>query len=379
MREKSKRVDFLDGALVALAAGFLLIFGFGFLIFPQERFSEQENRALATWEMPSLSEILDGSFSERLGTVYRDQFPLRSGWISLKAYGEILLGKRENGGILWGEDGMLMARNTDYDRSVAERNLSAVRRFREEDPTRPVTAVWIPQSADVMTRYLPKDYPIDAASALYSDLEGEGVVPLRELTEAAERGTQVYYRTDHHLTTEGAYLVYCALGERLGYLPRSLDFFSRQTVSEHFLGSADSAIGGIAPRADTVELFRYEGDGRVRVFEHTTGEVRDGFYDFDALEQKDQYEVFLGGNFAHLSITSGAESEKPTLLLIKDSFANALIPFLAIHFDLEVLDLRYLSDETEVADCDQTLILQGVHTLATDPSLAKLSFLKKKG
>ena len=94
MKEKSKRVDFLDGLLVALAAGILLTLGVGCLLLPQERFSEQENRVLTAWEVPSLSEILDGSFSERLGTVYRDQFPLRRAWIATKAYSEVLLGKR---------------------------------------------------------------------------------------------------------------------------------------------------------------------------------------------------------------------------------------------------------------------------------------------
>ena len=72
------------------------------------------------------------------------------------------------------------------------------------------------------------------------------------------------------------------------------------------------------------------------------------------------------------------ENDKPRLLLVKDSFANALVPFLAIHFDLEIVDLRYVSGEVFVEKCARVLILEGVDTLATDPSLGKLGFIKYK-
>ena len=378
MKRKKRKVDFLDGALVGIAAGILLFFAIGMFLLPQEHFSEHENRALSVWETPSWGSIFDGSFSESLGKLYRDQLPLRKKLISLKAGSEILLGKRENNGILWGDEGMLFSRNEYSDLSVAEQNLAAVDRFSAETFDLRVTSVWIPRSSDVMTRWLPKPYPSDATDALYALLEGSGEIPLGELRESAEGGTQVYYRTDHHLTTEGAYLVYCLLGEKLGFSPLAREFFSAERVSESFLGSADSAVGGIASRSDTVTLFRYEGDENVRVIDRTTGEERRGFYDWSAMGKKDQYSVFLGGNFAHLSVESANEA-KPRLLLIKDSFANALVPFLALHFDLEIVDLRYLSEPLSLDGCDRALILQGVDTLATDPSLKKLGFLQKKG
>lgn len=370
--KKRKRVDFLDGTLVALTAGILFAFGIGFLLLPQERFSERENRMLLTWETPTWQSVSDGSFSERLGKIYRDQFPMRKTWIATKAYGEIFLGKRENNGILWGEDGYLMARKEYADLSVAKDNLRAVAQCSN------VTAVWIPRSCDVMSDALPSAYPSDTASELFDLLDGQGILPLEELRDAAAEGSEIYYRTDHHLTTEGAYRVYCLLGEALGYVPLAREAFVRQTVSERFRGSADSGIGGIAPQDDRIELFRYEGDESVRVTDRTTGEVSVGFYDWSALEKKDQYSVFLGGNFAHLRVED-EKNEKPRLLLVKDSFANALIPFLAIHFDLEIVDLRYASSEIQTEICERTLILQGIDTLATDPSLRQLPLLQRKG
>ncbi len=373
--ERIKRKNFFDGMLILLSVGLLFLFFVGFLILPTHAVSERENRVLRTWERPSWQALLGGSLSDSVGAVARDQFPMREEWISLKARCEQILGKRENNGILLGKDGVLMARNEYVDLSVAQENLRAAERF-AEDSEIPVTRCWVPRSADVMSRWLPSPYPSEAANRLYRLL---GVTPISLLREAAEEGRQVYYRTDHHLTTEGAYLLYCQLGNTLGYTPRERSEFHIETVSENFLGSADSAVGGIATHPDRIELYRYEGDDGFFVTDEQTSEVREGFYDLSALERKDQYGIFLGGNFAHLSVREVGEAEKSRLLLVKDSFANAIIPFLAIHFDLEVVDLRYLSGEIFLEPCDNVLILQGVDTLATDRSLGKLEFIKKKG
>ena len=369
-----KQMKIFDVVLVLLSMGVLFFFCVGLLLFPQKKISEQENRMLRTWEMPSWQTLFGGSFSDAVGTVTRDQFPMREHWISVKARCEQILGKRENNRILLGKDGYLMARNEYVDLSVAQENLGAVEKFTEASEF-PVVRCWIPRSADVMSRWLPPPYPSDAARRMYQLLDG---TPLHLLQAAAEDGRQIYYRTDHHLTTEGAYLLYCHLGETLGYEPKERDFFTRQTVSEDFFGSADSTVGGIAPRADAIELYRYDGDAHFLVTDGETGEVREGLYEWSALEKKDQYGIFLGGNFAHLSVSDPTSPDKPRLLLIKDSFANALAPFLAIHFDLEIIDLRYTSSEIFLEECDRALILEGVDTLATDPSLGKIEFIKQK-
>lgn len=370
-----KRAKCYDRALVWLTLGFLFLFGTLLLVCPQKKLSESENRALRTWEASSWQGLLDGSLSETVSVVTRDQFPMRECWVSFKARCEQALGKRENNGVLLGADGYLMARDEYVDLSIAKENLRAAEGFSKAWES-PVTSVWVPRSCDVMARWLPDQYPSDAARRLFELLNE---TPHSFLQAKAEEKTKIYYRTDHHLTTEGAYFLYCELGARLGYVPRAHEEFSVETVSEQFFGSADSAVGGIASRADRIELYRYEGDERFLVTDGETGEIREGFYDASALEHKDQYAVFLGGNFAHLSVKETRGIEKPKLLLIKDSFANALIPFLAIHFDLEIIDLRYVAGEIFVDACDRVLILQGVDTLATDRSLGKLALIKKKG
>ena len=121
-----------------------------------------------------------------------------------------------------------------------------------------------------------------------------------------------------------------------------------------------------AVSAESITLYRYESDGDVRVINHETGENKNGFYDLEALKITDKYRVFLGGNYSHLSIKSS--QKKPTLLLVKDSFANSLIPFLALHYDIEVIDPRYcaktfLNEQLQSNSYDRILALLSLDTL----------------
>jgi hypothetical protein len=161
----------------------------------------------------------------------------------------------------------------------------------------------------------------------------------------------------------------------LEYIPKEEEFFKKVKVSDSFYGSSHSKSGGMADFPDEVWLWRYEGDTDYEIRDLSTGESRSSLYDPSALSRKDHYEIFLGGNTAALTVSS-PERDRPRLLLIKDSFANALIPFLSLHFDLTVLDLRYgVPSSLDPSDFQRILILQGADTLATDPSLTRLSFV----
>ena len=96
------------------------------------------------------------------------------------------------------------------------------------------------------------------------------------------------------------------------------------------------------------------------------------------MEGKDKYGALIGGNNGHVRITDTAHPDKPTLLIVKDSFSHAMIPYLAQHFNLEILDLRYwrgsvnaLADE---CDAEQVLILLGLDSLASAPTLELLKY-----
>ena len=183
----------------------------------------------------------------------------------------------------------------------------------------------------------------------------------------------MWYNTDHHWTTHGAFLAYTSLAGALGVPPYPLSDFDRVTVSEEFLGTSFSKSGLYSSACDSVTLYRYEGDTELSVYDHETKETKNGLYFFDKLTQKDKYLVFLGGNYSRITITE-TSAERPKMLLIKDSFANALIPFLARHFDLNVIDPRYfvgdISELIKDEKYDKALILIGLGTLETTPLIS---------
>ncbi len=284
-----------DKALLIIFTSFVLILGSLIFILPQKDFSESENRYLCKMPRFSLSSLLSGEYSKQISSFYTDQFPLRSIATSIYAISERSMGKKNVGGVVC-DDKQLIPLPTKE--SSKKENLSL---------------------------FIPSVIVDDKYTLLKNNREA----------------LSLYYNTDHHRTTYGAYLLYLDACEKLKINPYSESFFKKQTVCMDFYGTAffKSRMPKFMCKADTIELWRYENDESVMLTVHDTEKTTFGFYDFSKLDSIDKYAIFLGGNYAYASITSN--SSKPTLLLFKDSFANAVIPFLALHFNIDIIDPRY--------------------------------------
>lgn len=381
---KNERIRGGDLLLIVLVSFLMIAVGITLCLLPASAYSERENRSLQTWTVPTAESLLSGRYAEELRLACVDQFPLREQIVTWKAMTERALGFGENHGVLFGENGYLIPRYKKSDESILENNLAAMDGFSATIAEQgiPTFGLFAPRSADVMSACLPDLYEgvadLEAQSRLLAAIEDRpfaAVLPKALLGQAAAEGRQTQYRTDHHWTTHGAYLSYCALMEQMGIEPCDESYFRIETVSEDFLGSFYAKAGGVADRTDTVALYRYGGDGAFLIRNKETGERFDGFYDEAALEGADHYRIFLGGNYGRLTVCEPS-AERPRLLLIKDSYANCLIPFLALHFDLDVIDLRYYpkSISALLAENDYALALfvQGVSTLTDDSALARL-------
>jgi hypothetical protein len=105
----------------------------------------------------------------------------------------------------------------------------------------------------------------------------------------------------------------------------------------------------------------------------STGEKTASLFFEDRLGEKNQYEVFLGGNYDKV-IISTTTSVNRNLLLIKDSYANCMIPMLTPYFSkIVVIDPRYLTDSLDSIikenDFSHVMFLYNVNTLLEDNSL----------
>lgn len=341
----------------------ILGLGVGIFILPQKDFSQKENRALESLPSASAQNIIDGSYFEKLGEFYRDQIPLRDAFTSLCALSERGIGKIETNGVITTNDGICIALPESINTDKLQKNLDLIAKQNE-------TYLYVPpRSFDVFEDRLPATYPKDEAKSALSLLNGETLENFLELAGIANE--EYYYKTDHHWTTKGAYFAYTQICKRLGIEAYPESHFVKEEVSTAFYGTSASKSGlpHLLISADSVTLYRYAGDEDITVENLETNESKKGFYDYGALESTDKYKVFLGGNYSHLSIRGEGEKEK--LLLIKDSFANSVIPFLALHFDIEVIDPRYcptgyVREQIDTNNIEKTLILMGFETLTTN-------------
>ena len=373
-----------DVILLALLTAVIAIFGILILILPQSDFSEDENRGLTTFPKFSLEALVDGSYTSDIGKFYSDQFPARRFFVEFKAVSELAQLKMQNNSVIPGQNGALVKRQEYTDYSYVRKNMAAINKFRDAlaEDNIPVTVAIAPRSIDVLAHTLHPLYG-DSRSAAVWDILGEyepDATDLRDaLTAAAKSGEYVWYNTDHHWTTQGAYMVYAMLGEALGYTPKAQSYFTVETVSEEFYGTTYSSSGLYSTAPDTMQYYRYKGDESYVVENMLTGTKLDGFYDLALLDTKDKYSSFIGGNNAHVRVyDTAATAKKPTLILVKDSFAHSLVPFLAIHFDLEIIDLRSyvgsvaaLARETEACG---VLVLNGADNLAISDTLTLLGY-----
>lgn len=313
-----------DIIFLSLFSSLILFFGIGILLFPMKSFSEKENRALAQTPSVSAKAVLSGEYFKELGDFYSDQFPFRDSFTSVYALSELSLGKSQINGVVV-SDGILAARSKD-----AESTSNALENIESLCQKKP--KVYIPPSSiQVFSQSLPQSLKKEIGATAHNFPEN------------------TYYKTDHHWTADGAYIAYTEICKILGVDAYSESFFKKEIAATDFRGTAfaRSCLPESMVTPDTVTLYRYEGDTDVKIYCHDSGALRYGFYDLHALADADKYRVFLGGNYARLSVTG--EGEKPRLVLIKDSFANSVIPFLALHFDIEVIDPRY-STKGELAE-----------------------------
>ena len=360
------------GSDISLIAVFLaIIFGLAaaFFIIPDKDFSEEENRVLQS--APSISSpgkfgdrLISGKFTSDVAKYYADQFPMRDTFVGLKAAVVLGLGGRENNSVIAADGGRLAELPASFSPDIVKNNtavLSAFGRVIAENGGE-LTVLAAPRSADVFGSFISSPRPLiyteETRQAIKSGLGEAKYIDLYDtLAPGVAEGEYLYYRTDHHWTTLGAYYGYCRLAESMGITPYSLEEFTPETVSEEFYGTAWSKAGMKWISPDEMQFFRYDGDMRfTTVLECKAETAFDGFYDESYLGKKDKYAAFLSGNNGRVTVTlEGEDSGKPRekILIIKDSFSHAMVPFLARHFDLEIIDLRYYKSSVSdlMAEC----------------------------
>lgn len=365
---------------VLLVFAFLLAILLVFLInlFTHDReFSEAENRNLSQKPEFSLAALADGSYFSGITDWYNDQFFARDKWISLKLREDSLLGRKESGGVYLCENGYLIAQPEAPNETVLSETISNINQFAMEHPDISTRMMLVPGAAAILPDYLPKNAPVRDVLQDIENVRSQlgGNIQFLDAAAAlqAHADEDIYYKTDHHWTSLGAYYAFAAntgiMG--IGAPVRDYDIY---TVSNSFEGTLASKSGShavtdrieiYAPKAPSLSYYVTYSDEQDKIC---------SIYNRSALDSKDQYTVFFGGNHPLVEIRTTANNGR-SLLVFKDSYANCFMQFLLPYYEkIIMVDPRYYYDSLDSIlnsyGITDILYLYSTDTFLTDGSLS---------
>lgn len=375
------------GRYVPAIVFLLFVYGLGawFLFAPKLEYSSQEKRYLEQFPTVSVDTVASGEFGTGFEKFFADQFPARNFWVGTNAYYALDTGNNGANGVYKCGNDYLINKPVSTDNKL-QKNVTAITSFAAATDV-PVTAMFAPSTGYIAGDVLPTfhdkyndDMYFDSVRKTF-DGAGVGFVDLRSRFKSEyKKGTQLYYKTDHHWTTAGAYTAYTELCKALGTTPLDKSSFDVKTYPD-FYGTTYSTSGFWFNPSDNIEVWsnpqNTKQNIKVKITEGTSTLAYDSMYFYNHIKEDDKYPVFLDGNHALTEITN-SKAKGGTILLIKDSFSHSLAPFLADNYSKVVLvDMRYykmnVSELVKKEKPEHIVVLYGIDNIATDTDLVWLS------
>ncbi|WP_419875080.1 DHHW family protein [Candidatus Pristimantibacillus sp. PTI5] len=359
-----------------------------FFILPVQAFSDMENRSLQKAPKLTWDNIWSKTFSEESESYVTDHFPFRTNWVWTKSMLEQLRLQQENNGIYKGSDGYLFEKLSKPNETEIKEYAAALTKYAQNHPDASITFMLAPTSIGLYPERLPwlaDAYPQKEVNGLIGK-QVQGSMSFMDgfdfLSAAADGDKPIYYKTDHHWTTYGAYLAYTAYAGQMGWTPVSEDDFNIETVTDSFLGSyhTRSQFSGLKP--DSIQAYKDKSGIQTDMYIADTDKTVPSMYDPGYLAKKDKYSYFLGGVHALMTLHSELPPDKidlDKLLVIKDSYAHSFLPFLTQHVqDIHVIDIRYyngsISDYMDENGIKDVLMLFNTTTFVSERNLLKLKY-----
>ncbi len=359
------------------------IMGFAVLdeLWPKRDYSELENRSLAQRPAFSLGAVLredpDETWMAQYNEYTKDQVAFRDGWINVKSLAEQLLLKTENNGVWYGGKDMMFAKMLSIG-SRFNTNVTAIERLCQRHPGM-VDVMIVPSASLVQQELLPAHAPVADENACHDEvirrLDGlASVYDTRPVLEA-HKDEYLFYRTDHHWTADGAFYAYEAYVRDKGLPVFDRDAVPWKTV-EGFYGTNYSKARRLGTVPDVISYPDLPNLLTVYGVVQPDGSTADEIgplYEKEHFQTRDKYRAFLRGNNAY-SVLQGNGSG--SVLVVKDSYANALIPYLVADFEtIGIVDFRSnnqrIDDILAQGGYDRILILYSFQGFASDLNLAR--------
>ena len=343
-----KREEQRNKVIAVLFIVMMVIFCVVNIATADREFSAKENRALEQRPDLTVSGIESGRWMNQYESYVSDQFAGRDFWVALKSRIDLIAGKRKANGVFKGKDHYLLEDIARPDEEQLKANLDAMKKFQETYKDIPMYMMLVPNAANIESDKLPYCAVTEDQDKQFQQIKdslGKAFQWVNvEDTLKKHRAEEIYYHTDHHWTTLGAFYAFQAAAPSLGIDGDLSGKYVSYAVSDSFNGMLASKSGVNLGEKEQIDIYvPTEEDTDLIVDYVDEGKRSTSLYDSSKLKEKDQYTVFLGGNSSLLDIRTVSTSTK-RLLLVKDSFANSFIPFLTPYYrEIVVVDPRYYS------------------------------------
>lgn len=344
-KRRQRRIEGTVGKAFILC---MILFFLLNLIVSDKEMSEEENRMLATMPNLTWSSLTSGDFMTKYEDYLADQFAGRNFWRSMKVGLSSLGGSREEEDILIGKEDYLLEKIVSPDQETLKENMDAIHQFANQNQDVPMYMLLVPNAANVMRERLPSFATVQDQNRMFAQVKRElgDTVEWLDAVEALNphANEKIFYKTDHHWTSLGAFYTFSAVAEQMKIKADSASYFVSYPVSATFNGTLAAKSG--CRRNVKEEIYIYvprDTDNDVVVNYVDEQRKTTSLFDASKLDTRDQYAVFLGENTSVVDIKTVSDSQR-RLLLIKDSYANSFVSFLAPHFrEIVLVDPRYYS------------------------------------
>lgn len=315
-------------------------------------FSESENRYLQQKPKFTFERLISGKYAEEVEKYKTDQFIMRDDFIGLKTQADYLSGKKDTNGVFFAKDGYLIEKHEVTNPDQLTKNIGFISQFADKATAllgkEHVSVMIVPTAGNILTDKLPAYATDFDQNPLLDEIATmNATVPDLRKALSAHKSEDIYYKTDHHWTTLGAYYAYRVWCDATGTAGHTLDDFTKEAVTDEFYGTIYSKARLYSTKPDTIHRYLPKEHASFTVTYNQGEKVMDTLYQDEFLKKRDKYSYFLGGNNPVVKIESENQNGKK-VLLIKDSYAHSIAPFFANDFsEVHMLDLRYLNFSVE--------------------------------
>ncbi len=372
-RERKKANRILGLVFVAI----LIFFFVANLVKRDRDTSDLENRSLAQRPVLTWQSVSSGTYMDRFESYVSDQFFARNVFREIDTGFSRFGGSREENDVFRGRKRQLMEDIAVPDTDLLSADVSGLNSYAQAFPDVSTHILLVPDAATILPDQLPMFAAVADQETLFQELQSqldEGIIWMDALTSMESHTEEkLYYKTDNHWTTQGAYDVFLDTASGLGIDDPSAISYEERCVAYDFNGTLSSTSGFMPAYKETIDVFLPEEQTFYLVNYDEEGTTTPSIYSTDALDTRDKYAVFMGGNHSLALIDSAVDNDR-VLLVVKDSFANCYIPFLIPYYSrIVVVDPRYyvgtIEDVTYSYEVTDTLFLYSGNTFFTDTNL----------